>query len=115
MRGNTRVAQRSVRGRAGVIGIEIRLRLFEPKSRGCSIDAALVPHHVGFRGLQIVHTSQSTVDPVASPRWGKTSRLAASGHSWAIGAPRAAGAATPAKWSTPCGSRALSVNGLPYE
>jgi hypothetical protein len=65
MSGNTLVAQRSVRGRVGVIGIEIRLRLFEPKSRRCGIDAALVPHHVGFRGLQIAHASQSAVDPVA--------------------------------------------------
>ena len=65
MSGNTLVAQRSVRGRAGVIGIETRLRLFGPKSCRCGIDAALVPHHVGFRGLQIAHTSQSTVDPVA--------------------------------------------------
>ena len=45
--------------------IETRLRLFEPKSRGRGIDAALIPHHAGFRGLQIARTSQSAVDPVA--------------------------------------------------
>jgi hypothetical protein len=68
MSGNTLVTQRSVRGRAGVIGIETRLRLFEPKSRRCGIDAALVPHHVGFRGLQIAHASQFAIDPVARPQ-----------------------------------------------
>jgi hypothetical protein len=42
-----------------------RLRLFEPKSRGRGVEAALVPHHAGFRGLQIAHTSQSAADPIA--------------------------------------------------
>jgi hypothetical protein len=51
---------------ARVIGIETRLRLFGSKSRGRGVDAALVPHHAGFRGLQIAHTSQSAVDPLAS-------------------------------------------------
>src|SRR3954462_6316145 len=49
----------------GLLGFETRLRLFEPKSRGCGVDAAVVPHHVGFRGLQIAHAAQSAVDPVA--------------------------------------------------
>src|SRR3954453_6025226 len=59
------IVQRGVRGRAGVIGIETRPRLFGPKSRASGVDAVLVPHHVGFRGLQIAHASQSAVDPVA--------------------------------------------------
>src|SRR3954466_254644 len=62
------MVQRGVRGRAGVIGIETWPRLFEPKSRGCGAEAAVVPHHVGFRGLQIAHASQSAVDPVARPQ-----------------------------------------------
>src|SRR5690348_2303303 len=55
------MVQRSVRGRAGVIGIETWPQLFEPKSRGCGLEAAVVPHHVGFRGLQIAHAPQSAV------------------------------------------------------
>ena len=47
------------------IGIETRPRLFGPKSCASGVDAALVPYHVGFRGLQIAHASQSAVDPVA--------------------------------------------------
>ena len=62
------MVQRGVRGRAGVIGIETRVRPFGPKSRACGVDAALVPHHLGFRGLQIAHASQSAVDPVARPQ-----------------------------------------------
>jgi hypothetical protein len=61
MSGNTLVAQRGVRSRAGVIGIETRLRLFGPKSRGCGVDAALVPHHGGASpgGRQVVASGHS--------------------------------------------------------
>ena len=38
------------------------LRLEESRAR---LDAAVVPHHAGFRGLQIAPTSQSAVDPAA--------------------------------------------------
>src|SRR3954463_2596032 len=78
------MVQRGVRGRAGVIGIETRLRLFEPKSRGCGVEAAVVPHHVGFRGLQIAHASQSALIPSPARPNPRT-----------IGVPRTGGAAPP--------------------